>query len=117
MPNIGKIKQTSEKFHACFGPCPSGVGVGSVLRLPKLQCVWDESQQPRAKGSPGGHLGSVDKFFPFFKLRNFFTVFFLKVFLNLKKDYMIIIKQNKIKTAHTVKRTRTKIGFFFPKVL
>lgn len=49
-----------------------GVGVGSVLRLPRAQCAWRwmESQvgTQGAKRSPGGHLGSADKFFPFFKL-------------------------------------------------
>ena len=48
------------------------VGVGSVLRLLGAQGAWGwvESQvgTQGAKRSPGGHRGSADKFFPFFKL-------------------------------------------------
>ena len=67
------------------------------------------------RGAPEGIEGLLINSSHFSNCETLYCLF-LKVFLNLKKDYKIIVKQNKIKnhTHSEMYKGETKIGFFFP---
>lgn len=86
------------------------------LELRALGVGWNPRLGPRGqRGAPEGIEGLLINSSHFSNCETLYCLF-LKVFLNLKKDYVIIVKQNKIKnhTHSEMYKGETKIGFFFP---